>query len=102
MQKRHPLFISALGGGKNGRWASLHAIAQYDQGGLDTTALNREDAKPPWQCEPFRAGRAGIEQESRSVPIRFWLVGMAENADVRLFTLKKRSSTLRQLPAFVI
>ena len=89
MQKRQPLFLSALGGGKNGSWASLHAIAQYDydQGGLDTTALNREDAKPTRQCEPFRASRAGIEQESRSVPVRFWLVGVAKDADVRSVTV---------------
>ena len=101
MQKRNPLFPSALGSGNNARWASLHAIAQHDQGGLDTNALNRKNAKPPRQYEPFRASRAGIEQKSRSVPVRFWLVGMAEHADVRLFALKKRSSAFRQLPAFV-
>ena len=101
MQKRYPLFLSALGSGNNARWASLHAIAQHDQGGLDTNALNRKNAKPPRQYEPFRASRAGIEQKSRSVPVRFWLVGMAEHADVRLFALKKRSSALRQRPAFI-
>ena len=101
MQKRHPLFLSALGSGKNESWASLHAIAQYDQGGLDTTALNREDAKPPRQREPFRASRAGIEQEGRSVPVRVWLVGMAKYTDIRLFALKKGSSVLCQLPTFI-
>ena len=35
------------------------------------------------------------------MPVRFGLVGMAENTDIRLFTLKKRSSVLRELPTFV-
>ena len=35
------------------------------------------------------------------MPVRFGLVSMAENTDVRLFTLKKRSSIFRELSTFV-
>ena len=41
------------------------------------------------------------EEQRLIVLFNFRLVGMTRHADIRLFTLKKGSSALRELPAFV-
>ena len=61
-----------------------------------------KDAQAPWQLESLWPCRTGIEQQRLAEPFDFRLVGMAKHADIRLFALKKGSSFLRQLPAFIL
>ena len=60
-----------------------------------------KDAHTPWKFESLRTCRSWIEQQCLTEPFGFRLVGMAKDADVRLFALKKRSPVLREFPAFV-
>ena len=74
---------------------------QHDQGGLDTTVLNREDAKSPWEGEPLRSRRAEIEQQCFPMPFSLRLMRVTEDADVRLFSIEKCSAFLCQLATLV-
>ena len=55
----------------------------------------------PQKFEPPWPGRAGIEQQSLTEPLRSWLVRVAEDADIWMFTLQERPPLFRHLPAFV-
>ena len=54
----------------------------------------------PQKFEPPWPGRAGIEQQSLTEPLRSWLVRVAEDADIWMFTLQERPPLFRHLPAF--
>ena len=54
-----------------------------------------QDTHTQWKDEAIRSCLSWIEQQRLPSHSFFRLAGMAENADVRLFALKKHSPALR-------
>ena len=75
--------------------------AQYNVCWRDRPVRDRQDSHSARQLKALRAGRARIEEQDGARPLGLWLMRVAEDADIGLFTIQERSSLFGQLPAFV-
>ena len=69
--------------------------------GLDLSVYRFQNPDRPWEVEPLWASRARIEEQRLAEPFRFWLMRVAEDADIWMFTFQERPPFFRHLPAFV-
>ena len=60
-----------------------------------------QKTKTSGKLESLRSRRSWIEKQRLAEPFRFWLMRVAEDADIWMFTLQERPPLFRHLPAFV-
>jgi hypothetical protein len=73
----------------------------FDHGSIATFHPTLGFLREPFE-KPDHVGRLDLRPlQCLTESFGFRLAGMAKHTDIRLFTLKKGSSALRQLPAFV-
>src|SRR5207249_4902118 len=79
----------------------VNKAKKNDLDGSDYVVRYRENPQSPWQLETLRTGRARIEEQGGPIPFGLWLVRVAEDADVKSFSVKKGPTFLGEFSSLV-